>query len=101
VMMGQSWVAKSLCVWAKNVERKDEAEVFECVVELVPVLVTLSQDPLVGAAKLVSWLFRCKSRIPSYPGFGSRRRRRRALIAAYYDVGGVDWIVYTSGRISQ
>jgi hypothetical protein len=79
-------------------EKRDD-ETFECVVELVPVVVTIATDPLKGAAKLLTWLVRCLPRLGSHPELDKHRRRR--VLRAARDFGDIDWVILTPGRTSQ
>jgi hypothetical protein len=71
----------------------------ECIVELAPVVVAFAKNPAEGAAGLLVWLARCLPKFASPPAVGGRRRRR--VLRDAYDFGGADWVVHTSGKISQ
>jgi hypothetical protein len=80
-------------------EGEKQDKTFECILKLVPIVATFAKDPIIGAANLFVWLASCLPKLGSPPAVGGRKRRR-ALRAAY-DFGGADWVIHTSGKISQ
>jgi hypothetical protein len=80
-------------------ETENLIETFVCIMELVPVVATFAKNPAEGAAGFLVWAARCLPKIGSPPSVGGRRRRRVLRVA--YDFVGADWVVHTSGKISQ